>query len=91
MVDCPAEAKSKEMGSSLTCLSADRPPLARTRLDWAAIPFLGFPYLEMNFDLSFLMGRDPPQRCGFVCTFHPTALGLIPKHIKNAFGNLIEL
>ena len=45
LVDCPAEAKSRVAGSSLICLRADRPPLANTRFDWAAIPFLGFPYL----------------------------------------------
>ena len=49
--DCPAEANSRVAGSLMVVLDhlrGERPPLANTRFDWAAMPFLGFPYLNIK-------------------------------------------
>jgi hypothetical protein len=54
--DCPAEANSRVAGSLMVVLDhlrGERPPLASTRFDCAAMPFFGFPYLNMKIFLSF--------------------------------------
>ncbi len=46
--DWPADANSRVAGSLMVVRdqrSGERPPFARTLLDWAAMPFFGFPYL----------------------------------------------